>query len=656
MTIEQAIELATGHHNAGRFQQAEGIYRQILSVQPNHPDVLNLLGTLVTQVGQRDAGIQIIRQAIEINPGNGVYHNNLGQALTDAGRIEESVVSLRRATELNPTSWQAFFNLGRALALLQRTADAIDAYKNSVRINPTFPASLNNLANLCKDAGDYQQAIAAYQRAIQLDPNAGNFRSNLGQLYQFFGQLDLAREMFTTAIQLNPSLTQAHTGLGNVMKDEGKLDQAMVEYREALSLSPTDQRANSNLLYATWFDPQATAASIGAEHARWNRELAAPLLPAAPSHANDPNPDRKLRIGYVSPDFFKQAESFFVIPLLRAHDRSHVEIHGYSGVRHPDEATGTIRGLCDAWHEVIHLSDEALFEKIRADQIDVLIDLTMHMSTNRLLTFARKPAAVQIAWLAYPGTTGLGAMDYRITDWHMDPQDSDQSWSSEQAIRLPDSWCVYDSLESESQVAALPASSSGHVTFGSINNFCKTNRHVIQLWARLLLEIPNSRLILATPPTKIRQEVSDQFTAFGVDAGRIEFISSLPRPAYLAMYDRIDICLDPFPYNGITTTCDALWKGVPVLTIAGALPQSRAGMSLLTTVGLPEFIAYSTDQFLSKAKELASDIPKLASIRAGLRQQMIASPLVDASRFARNMESAYRQAWQAWCTGGRMPA
>lgn len=651
MTLDKAFQLACEHHNAGRFQQAEGIYRQILSVQPNHAETLNLLGTLATQVGQHAAGIPLIRRAIELDPSNGSFCNNLGQALTHAGELEEAVVVLRRATELNRDSWQAFYNLGRTLAMLQRAPEAIEAYKASVRINPNFPASLNNLANLYKDAGEYQESVAAYQRAIQLDPKAGDFRSNLGQLYQFFGQLDLANEMFQTALQLDPKLVQAHTGLGNVMKDQGKLDAAMIEYRKALALSPADHRANSNLLYAAWFDPDATAASIGRDHEKWDREIAAPIRANLQPHGNDRNPDRKLRVGYVSPDFFKQAESFFVVPLLRAHDRTQYEVHGYSSVRHPDDMTNTIRGLCDVWHEVKHLSDEALAARLRDDQIDVLIDLTMHMSSNRMLTFARKPAPVQIAWLAYPGTTGLRAIDYRITDRFMDPEGSDQSWSAEKPIRLPDSWCVYDSLENASTVGPLPVLSSGHVTFGSINNFCKTNRHVIALWSDLLARIPSSRLILAAPQMKIRQEILSQFASKGVEAGRIEFIESLPRPAYLAMYDRIDICLDPFPYNGITTTCDALWKGVPVLNLTGTLPQARAGMSLLEMVGLGEFVTRSAEEFLQKGVELAADISRLAPIRAGLRDRMIASPLTNADRFARNVEAAYRTAWQAWCAG-----
>jgi predicted O-linked N-acetylglucosamine transferase (SPINDLY family) len=653
MTIDQAFQIAMQHHTAGRLADAEGIYRQILAVQPNHSDAMHLLGVLAHQAGKSDAGIELIRQAIALNPGNGTYYNNLGLALTDLRRLDEALTALRRAVQVNPNSAQAHYNLGRALALQGQSAQAIETYRAAIRLNPRLSPALNNLAVLLKEAGKYDEAIATYQAAIAVEPASGDLFSNLGNIYQELSRTEQAIACFQRAVALNPSLAQAWTGYGSSLKDQAKLPEALDAYRKALSLRPDDPRANSNLLYALYFDSNTDFAMIAREHERWDREIAAPLRASIAPHTNDRDPDRRLRIGYVSPDFFNQAESFFVLPLLTAHDRSQVQVHCYASVRRPDDTTGQIKSCCDGWHDVLGMSDEALAEQIRKDQIDILIDLTMHMSFNRILLFARKPAPVQIAWLAYPGTTGLKAMDYRITDRWMDPEGSDQGWSAETPLRLPDAWCVYDSLEDQSSVGPLPAIKNGFVTFGSMNNFCKTNNSVLHLWAKVLAAVPGSRLILGCPEGAARSRVLELFAGHGIAAQRIEFSSPLPRPKYLELYNRIDIALDPFPYNGITTTCDALWMGTPVLTFAGVLPAARAGMSLLNTVGLPQWVAHNPDEFVGKAVGFAADLVQLSSIRASLRERMRQTPLTDAPRFARNMEAAYRSAWRDWCQSSR---
>jgi predicted O-linked N-acetylglucosamine transferase (SPINDLY family) len=339
-------------------------------------------------------------------------------------------------------------------------------------------------------------------------------------------------------------------------------------------------------------------------------------------------------VGYVSPDFYGQAECFFVIPLLRAHDRRKIEVHCYSSTANPDKATDLIRRCAESWHDVRDLNDDQLADKIRADKMDVLVDLTMHMAFNRLPVFAQKPAPVQVTWLAYPGGTGLDAIDYRLTDQWIDPPGTD-SFYSETSIRLPQTWCCYDPL---GNVPPARVGDFRPITFGCLNNPCKLNRPSLALWRKVLKAVPESRMILLSHSQSQRQEIIREL---GIDPSRIEFTGHLRRGEYLRLYDRIDICLDPLIYNGITTTCDALWMGVPVITRVGPTAAGRAGLSILSNVGLNELIAGDDEEFVSIARELAENHAHRTRLRESLRDRFRHSPMMDADQFARNVEAAY---------------
>jgi predicted O-linked N-acetylglucosamine transferase (SPINDLY family) len=323
-----------------------------------------------------------------------------------------------------------------------------------------------------------------------------------------------------------------------------------------------------------------------------------------------------------------------------------VEVHCYSSVRRPDKATEIIKTRADVWHDVAALSDEQLAERIRADRIDVLVDLTMHMAFNRLPMFALKPAPVQVTWLAYPGGTGLSAMDYRLTDGWIDPPGDGDQLYSEQSIRLPDCWCCYHPL---GEVPTAARRDDGPVTFGSLNNPCKLNEPTLLLWAKVLLRAGESRLLLLVKSDNQRDRISETLANAGIDPMRIEFTSPGRRGEYLRMYDRLDICLDPLPYNGITTTCDALWMGVPVITRVGRTAPGRAGLSLLSNLQLPELVTDDDDRFVALAEELAANFAKRSQLRISLRDRMRKSPLMDGRRFARNVESAYLGMWRKAC-------
>jgi predicted O-linked N-acetylglucosamine transferase (SPINDLY family) len=340
-------------------------------------------------------------------------------------------------------------------------------------------------------------------------------------------------------------------------------------------------------------------------------------------------------------------------PLLSSHDRERFEVHCYSSVSRLDAMTRRLKPLVDVWRNALGKSDAQLADRVRADGIDILVDLTMHMQRGRPLLFARKPAPIQIAWLAYPGTTGLSAIDYRLTDPHLDPPGQNDADYAEESIRLPDTFWCYDPLTDQPKVNPPPTLENGRITFGCLNNFCKLNEPVLALWAKVLSAVNNSQLVLLAPQGSARLRVLHSFGALNIDRHRIQFVPLQPRPQYLQTYHRIDIGLDTFPYNGHTTSLDSFWMGVPVVTLVGNTVVGRAGLSQLTNLGLPELIAGNPEQYVEIAAGLSGDLPRLAELRRTLRPQMQASPLMDAPRFARNIEAAYRQMWKSWCAEGR---
>jgi predicted O-linked N-acetylglucosamine transferase (SPINDLY family) len=391
---------------------------------------------------------------------------------------------------------------------------------------------------------------------------------------------------------------------------------------------------------------------LAAKAAQWNQRHAAPLLAEHPVFAHDRAPHRKLRVGYVSPDFRAHAECRFMLPLLAHHDGTQFEIHCYSSVRKPDDITRRMQMQAHVWHEVRDLSDAALAERIREDRIDILIDLTMHMENHRLLVFARRPAPIQMSWLAYPGVTGLRTMDYHVTDKFLHPPE-DAPPAVERPLYLPDCWFCYQPAADLPEVSPLPALAAGTITFGSLNTYRKISPQVLALWARLLKAVEDAghktALVLITPQGKHREGLLEEFQQQGIDPARIELLAPLPFAEYVATCRRVDIALDPFPHAGATTTLDMLYMGVPVLSLRGATAAGRLGESILTNAGLEEWLARTPEEYLQKAVRLAGDTARLANLRATLRDRLARSPLMDAPRFTRHFEHALRGAWQTWC-------
>jgi predicted O-linked N-acetylglucosamine transferase (SPINDLY family) len=651
-TIPKQLALAVDHHKAGRLQAAEQIYRQVLEQDASNGDAIHLLGVLAHQVGKHELAVQYIRKAIALNPSQPSCWQNLAEAQRALGDLPQAIASFRRAIHLKPNYVEAISGLATALARHGQADEAIACYRQVLRLKPDWAEVHNNLSNQLKNHGRIEEAVAGYRRALQLKPDYAEAYSNLGNALSIQGNLTEAIGCYRRAVELKPDYLGAHTSLGYALNAQGKLADSIAVHRRAIELKPDYVRAHSNLVFVLAFSPDHDAESILEESLRWNQRHAEPLATSILPHANDRSPDRRLRIGYVSPDFRDHCQSNFTVPLFSSHDHRNFEIFCYSDVPRPDSITERLRSHADNWRSIAGLTDEQAAQTIREDGIDILVDLTMHMADNRLLVFARKPAPVQVCWLAYPGTTGLSAMDYRLTDPYLDPPGLFDRHYAEESIRLPDSFWCYDPLTNEPAVNPLPVLSNGFITFGSFNNFCKVNPGVLKLWARVLRAVDGSRLHILTAEGSHRTQTLEVFEREGVAPDRVTFLAKRPRDRYLACFHDTDIVLDTFPYNGHTTSLDSFWMGVPVVTFVGQTVVGRGGLCQLTNLGLPELIADTPERYVTIAAQLASDHDRLRRLRAGLRQRLQESPLMDAGRFARGIEATYRRIWQRWCAGG----
>ncbi|HUO07062.1 MAG TPA: tetratricopeptide repeat protein [Phycisphaerae bacterium] len=564
--------------------------------------------------------------------------------------------------------------LQQALTLHQsgNPAAAIPLYHQFLTQNPNHDPTHYNLALAHLQLGNPAAAIPHFQTVLSLAPHYMLAHANLGYAYLLTDQLDNAITTLNHAITLAPNISKLHLHLAHAHKARGELTEALTHYRRAIQLDPSDPAPQSSLLYSLYYHPDSTPESIYNEHAAWAKRL--PI-----AHCQLPteeSPDQlaignrqsampcRLRIAYLGSNFNNHCQSLFTYPLLSHHNHEQFEIFIYSSTARPDDITDKLRPFADHWLDVAHLTDDQLAAQIRTDHIDILIDLTMHMADNRLRVLAQKPAPLQLTWLAYPGTTGLPQIDYRLTDPHLDPvpnadcplpieQSPNQSAIgnrqsaiySETSLPLPNTFWCYNPLTTEPSVNALPALTNNHITFACLNNFCKITQPTLHLWSQVLHALPTSRMLILAPEGSARTRVLNQLA---IDPARITFLNRQPRQQYLELYHRIDLCLDTFPYNGHTTSLDACWMGVPVITLAGGGGQtavSRAGLSQLTNLNLPELIAHSPQEFVEIAKSFTHDLPRLAHLRSTLRERMQNSPLMNAPQFTRDIESLYRRAW-----------
>jgi protein O-GlcNAc transferase len=652
LTLQQALAMGLEHQRGGRWGRAEVVYHAILALYPQNDEAHHQLGVVVAQGGRLREAEDHIRRAMELAPQKGVYPFQLGRLLQDGGRCAEAEQALCRALELQPTMAEAHSALGVLCESQGRYAEAIGHYQAGLAVAPGEPTLHYNMGVSLARLGRYEEAVASYRRAIELRPDFAEAQCNLGDALKLLGRFDEAEEACRRAMGLKPGLVEAHGNLATVLGNLGRHEEAVGAYRRALALRPEDARVHSNLVYALMFHPGFDARGIRRELDAWNERHAEPLKGFMKPHGNGRDPERRLRVGLISPDFRDHVVGRNVFPIFQHFDRNAFEIFCYSRRAAGDSLTERFRGLSTVWRESEALSDERLAAQIYGDGIDILMDLTLHLAGSSLEVFARKPAPVQVTFAGYPGSTGLTAMDYRLTDPYLDPVGMDESVYSERTVRLPRTFWCYDPLGEAIVPNELPAASAGgRITFGNLNYLRKTNEVTLELWARVLGEVAGSRLLLLGTEGSHCRRVREFFEGRGIDGKRLEFFSNCSRGAYLELYHQIDIGLDSVPYNGHTTSLDAFWMGVPVVTLVGNTVVGRAGFSQCMNLGLPELVAWTAEEYVGIATRLARDVPRLQGLRATLRARMEQSPLMDGSLFARAVGSAFRDMWRAWCAG-----
>jgi predicted O-linked N-acetylglucosamine transferase (SPINDLY family) len=580
----------------GKLVEAAGRFRQALRLQADFPDAHYNLGYTLFCQGKLDEAVACYQQAVRLRPDFAEAHNNLGMALRAQKRAREAEASCRQAARLRPESPEVHVNLGMALLELERPDEALESLQRALQLRPGFAQTYDNLGCALHRLGRLEEAAVRLREAVRLQPDFPDAYIHLGSVLRDLGRPDEATASLANALRLKPDHPDVQLQLGNVFKDQGRHAEAAAAYRTGLRLKPDAASLHSNLLLLLHYHPGSDPRAIHAEAQRWNQQHALPLRKLLQSPTNLPDPERRLRIGYVSPDFCEHPVSSFTIPLLAHHGHERFEIFCYANLVRPDAVTDRLRGHADVWRSTRGLSDEQVGELVRSDQIDILVDLAMHTAGNHLLVFAHKPAPVQVTWLAYPGTTGLSTIDYRLTDPYLDPPGLFDACYAEGSVRLADTFWCYDPLTESVPINPLPALAQGHVTFGCLNNFCKINDGVLALWAQILQEMPRARLLLLAPQGETRTQVEAQMERAGVAASRVEFADRQRRRAYFQQYQRLDVVLDPFPCNGGTTSLDGLWMGVPFVTLVGQTVVGRAGWSQLCNLGLQELAAQTPEQ------------------------------------------------------------
>jgi predicted O-linked N-acetylglucosamine transferase (SPINDLY family) len=576
------------------------------------------------------------------------------QRLVGAGRLDEAGRLAQEIVDAEPDNADALHVLGLVAIRRRDGQRAIELISRAIALTPRRAEFHASLGLTWYGFGNLPEATRCLRAARALAPDDAGVLNNLGICLKDAAAYSEAVECFRHAIARGPRNFAAHINLGNALTGQGELDAAVESLRQAIALLPEFANAWSNLLVVLNYLPAISPQEIYRESLEFEKRCAARLL-TAPVFANAPDPARALRIGYVSPDFREHSVAHFTADLLGAHDRDRFTVFAYADVGRPDERTRVFQAQADEWRSIAGVSDDDVAAAIRADGIDVLVDLAGHTAGNRLPVFARRPAPVQVTWLGYPNTTGMQAMDYRLTDEIADPPGEADALHTERLVRLPGGFLCYQTGDASAVVAPLPALAQGQVTFGSFNALPKTTPVVIRTWAEILKAVPGSRLVLksqalADEPTRAR--VLQAFREQGVDPARVELLGWVPgRAAHLEFYGRLDIALDPFPYNGTTTTCEALWMGVPVVTLRGDRHAGRVGASLLQRIGLDEWIAGSREDYVALAHTVAADHQRLAALRASLRSRVQRAGLTDVRGFTRSLEDSYREMWQAWCKG-----
>jgi predicted O-linked N-acetylglucosamine transferase (SPINDLY family) len=669
--VDEACSKAMTLQLAGRLDQAEQLYRAILLAAPHHAAANYCVGMLNVQLRRPSDGLSFLLVALQANPQIPDYWLGYLEALLLSGRSGEAGDALilgrqhglagdaaddfaKRLVQVSAADGE------RTLLAALEHGDRPSAHalaRHMTELHPARGVGWKVLGALLWAEGCTTEALAAMQTSALLLPQDSEAHCNLGLTLSKLSRFEEAETCLRKALDIDPTFSIAHYRLGMTYSLQARLPEAEASLRRGLALRANyaegdDAQNYSNLLFILSHDPAVDADSLFAEHCRFGADFENPLRASWPRHANDRDPDRCLKVGFVSGDLYEHSVGQFLEPIVaQLKQRPGVELHAYCANSQSDALSRRLHAHFKSWNPVGELSDIPLAAKIMEDRIDVLIDLSGHTGHNRLPVFARKPAPVQVSWLGYPGTTGLKAIDYYLADRHWLPAGQFDRLFTEKLAYLPDRW-AFKPHAGAPAVGPLPALATGRLTFGSFHRLGKINSATIQLWSQLLLAVPQATmLVLGVPVDGPDKNLLAQFAAHGVDPGRLTIHGRSTMDVYLAFHNQVDIGLDTLTYAGATTTMHSLSMGVPTLTVAGATSQARAGAGILGQLGLDRFIAANTADFIEKARYWAEHLAELADLRAGLRARLLQSPGGQPELIASHFEAALRHMWRRWCAG-----
>jgi len=668
---------------SGDLQDAAGLCDQLLAARPKDAKALHLRGLIAMTGGEPSAAVSFFERSLSLDSKDAQAHNNLGRAYHVTSDLTSAREHLEQACALNPRYVGALNNLGVVYRELELREDAERVLLQAVALEPGDINAHSNLGCLAADSGEPERALEHFERALRIDParsevhrnmalacktlrrwqeaiehfqQSGGLRADDPQLCFEMGLVLIRLHRFTDAeaclvraLEQHPNPNTVHNAIGALRNQQGRIEEALDCLKEAIRLDPEDAEAQSNLLLNMHYMLSVAPGALRDAH------LACPTLSSTEPgnhHAHDPNPERRIRLGYVSPDFRRHPVGYFVRDLWPNHDREQFEVFAYAHPPFEDDFTQSLKPVVEHWVDCAAMTTEEMSERIRGDQIDILFDLAGHTAGNRLSLFAAKPAPVQISGMGYVNTTGLETMDYLLCDRFHLPEE-DEHLYSERPLRMAHDYICYSPPAYAPEVAPLPAAENGSITFGNFNNLAKLGDEVALLWSRILSELPSARLLMkahALGDAATHDRILQLFTRHGIDPQRILLERGARHADLLASYNRVDLALDPFPYSGGLTTVEALWMGVPVVTLRGDRFAGRHSTSHLSNAGLPQFVAQTADEYVALAVQWATDLPALATMRSQLRATMAASAICDGKAYTAELESKLRTAWSQWCS------
>jgi predicted O-linked N-acetylglucosamine transferase (SPINDLY family) len=636
---------------AGRFSEACDRYQQALKIVPGHAPAYLNLGIALEGAGDARAAREAYLATLEVDPGNPFAHFNLGKLLHAAGNHPEAARQLRAALERKADFTDARVVLASVLEAQADAEGAVATLQQVVAERPDYAGAWYNYALLLQRLNRVAEAEAAMRRAIDLWPDRGDLWLRQAEMLKGLQRLPESEAALRRALALNPRLSGGYRLLASVLADQLRLDEALQVLAAGREFD-SDGYTRACELFMLNFDEAISTEALFERHKQFGAEVERLQPPAFHGYAGARDPERRLRIGFISGDFREHPIGWTFLPLIERLDRLRCEPWCYSLFEAADDVTRAISRSATQWHDVSALSPQQVANFINADRIDILVDISGYAGISPKDVLASRPAPVQASWLGYLSTSGMTRVDYRISDVHADPSELADRTHTEKLLRLPHSqWCYRPPVASEQAGEPQPApprERNGYVTFGSFNQSAKLSPATRRLWAEILKRVPGSRLrVIGMPPGPATQALLEEFERHGVARGAVTIEPRLQLADYFRKLREVDLALDTTPYSGGTTTCDTLWMGTPVVTLTGARSVSRSAASILSVLGLDAWVATSPEDYVARAVELAG---KASQARQGLRERMRASPLMDEARFARDMEALYRQMWRTWCT------